>query len=103
MREQKRICEATIIRADGVVLVYFNQDFLTNTTPALRATPPDSGINLLGGHRLSPLLERRGGCAPEEIIAKQPLSAQPGWLFKFEENSRTTTPSAPCRCFATFS
>jgi len=40
MRDEKRNCEATKIRADGVVLVKFHHIFLTNTTPALRATPP---------------------------------------------------------------
>ena len=35
MRDEKRICEATTIRADGVVLVQFHHIFLTNTTPAL--------------------------------------------------------------------
>ena len=34
MRDQKRNCEATKIRADGVVLVKFHHIFLTNTTPA---------------------------------------------------------------------
>ena len=40
MRDQKRNCEATKIRAAGVVLVKFHYNFLTNTTPALRASPP---------------------------------------------------------------
>ena len=40
MRDKKRNCEATKIRAAGVVLVKFHHNFLTNTTPALRATPP---------------------------------------------------------------
>ena len=39
MRDEKRICEATIVRADGVVLVKLS-NFMTSTTPALRATPP---------------------------------------------------------------
>jgi len=45
MRDQKRNCEATKIRAAGVVLVKFHHNFLTNTTPApikRWATPLDS-------------------------------------------------------------
>ena len=45
MRDQERFCEATTIRADGVVMVKFKQNFLTNTTPApisRWATPLDS-------------------------------------------------------------
>jgi hypothetical protein len=34
-----------------------------------------------------PLLDRRGGCAKKENIAKRPLTAQTGWLFKFDQNT----------------
>jgi hypothetical protein len=36
---------------------------------------------------------QEGWLCHKENIAKQPLSAQTGWLFKIEQNNWTTTPA----------
>src|SRR2546423_10959556 len=69
-----------------------------------------SGSGIVRGHRrcegigMSPIAPpgQEGWLCQKENTAKHRLSAQTGWLFKLEQSIRTTTPSAPCWCFATF-